>query len=68
MDEIELLAKLKQLLKNHDWYHQYSDDNRVYKQGVKQMDEIQEVMLHLELLSDDAFDKAEILWSKYDPR
>ena len=29
---------LDKMLENHDWYYQYSDDNRYYKRGSKEND------------------------------
>lgn len=39
-EDLEKLKKLKTLLKRHDWYFDYSDDGRVWREGKRQKDEI----------------------------
>ena len=34
------MKKLKEMLKNHDWFYQYSDDFRVWSSGSKEHDKI----------------------------
>ena len=36
--------KLKELLKNHDWYYQYSDDFSVYKNGSNELEAIHKII------------------------
>ena len=36
--------KLQELLKNHDWYYQYSDDFSVYKSGTNEVDAIHKII------------------------
>ena len=39
--------ELEELLKNHDWYYLYSDDNRVYIKGRDERDRIDELVTKL---------------------
>ena len=36
--------KLKEMLKNHDWYYNYSDDFRWYSKGVDELEAIHEII------------------------
>ena len=36
--------KLQELLKNHDWYYQYSDDFSVYTSGTNEVDAIHKII------------------------
>lgn len=36
------IAELATRMKNHDWYHSFSDDHGVYMRGVRDAQEIQE--------------------------
>ena len=36
--------KLQELLKNHDWYYQYSDDFSVYTSGRNELDAIHKII------------------------
>ena len=38
------MKKLKEMLKNHDWFYQYSDDFSVWKRGSKEYDAIHAVI------------------------
>ena len=59
------LQTLETLLKNHDWFYQYSDDNRVYEQGKFEWFMISKIM---ESLDDAGFsDKSSALYDKYLP-
>jgi len=43
-ENIKLLVKLEELLKNHDWYYNMSDDHRYYTRGRQESKEIQQTM------------------------
>lgn len=43
-ENIKLLVQLEELLKNHDWYYNMSDDNRYYTRGRQESEEIQQTM------------------------
>ena len=36
--------KLQELLKNHDWYYQYSDDFSVYTSGTNEVNAIHKII------------------------
>ena len=56
---------LEELLKNHDWFYQYSDDFRVYSSGQKTWDTINTV---IKVLEEAGFGKeADKLYEKYLP-
>ena len=59
------LKILEDLLKNHDWFYQYSDDFSVYKSGQEKWYKITDAMKALE---NDGFGKeADELYEKYLP-
>ena len=60
------LKTLEELLQNHDWFYQYSDDFSVYERGNRESDTINTVIKALEDagLSDEAND----LYEKYLPK
>ena len=59
------LQTLEELLQNHDWFYQYSDDNSVYERGDRESDTINTV---INALKDAGFDKeADALYDKYLP-
>jgi len=43
-ENIKLLVQLEELLKNHDWYYNMSDDHRYYTRGRQESEEIQQTM------------------------
>ena len=59
------LKTLESLLKNHDWFYQYSDDYSVYENGQRSLDTIQKIM---ETCKELGFSKeANDLYEKYEP-
>ena len=59
------LKTLEKLLKNHDWFYQYSDDYSVYERGDRESNIINEV---INALKDAGFGKeADDLYDKYLP-
>ena len=59
------LKTLEELLKNHDWFYQYSDDFNVYSSGQKTWNTINTV---IKALKDAGFSKeADDLYDKYLP-
>ena len=59
------LQTLDKLLKNHDWFYQYSDDYSVYECGDRELNTINEV---ISVLKDAGFGKeADDLYDKYLP-
>ena len=59
MDKYE---QLDDLLSRADWYYMRSDDNRVYKRGLKAMEEL--IQMRLDLPDQE---KAYKIWSKHTP-
>ena len=60
------LNTLEKLLKNHDWFYQYSEDYNVYEQGQTAWNAIAVVM---SALKDAGFEhEAEYLYEKYLPQ
>lgn len=41
-----MLTKVEfmEMLKNHDWYYQFSDDHRYWTRGTKEAEEIQKAI------------------------
>ena len=50
--------ELEELLKNHDWYYLYSDDNRVYVKGHEERERIDELVAKLGKTGEHLFDDA----------
>jgi hypothetical protein len=60
MDNESLFQELESLLKNHDWYHAWSDDNRAYRAGRDIQDRINSLINQLG-------PEGKILYNKYAP-
>jgi len=60
MDNESLFQELENLLKNHDWYYAWSDDNRVYRAGRDMQDQINSLINQLG-------SEGKILYNKYAP-
>lgn len=43
-DHLTNIVKLKQALRNHDWFYQFSDDHSVWQRGCRQGREINELI------------------------
>lgn len=41
------LQDLEAALRKHDWFHEYSDDHRVWKRGVEQWEAIRAMYMEL---------------------
>ena len=63
----ELRLKLKQQLEQHDWFYEYSDDNRYYKAGQKEFLDIWNVIEQLQAIGQDEFDQAITLYLRHKP-
>jgi len=57
------LKELEALLVSHDWYYAMSDDNRYYKRGRQQYEQIWKLMN--ELKDNGYFTESENLYDKY---
>ena len=65
LNNMSRLKKLEELLQNHDWFYQYSDDYSVYEQGKSAWYSITEV---IKALKDAGFGKeADDLYDKHLP-
>lgn len=58
------LEQLEEELKCHDWYFDYSDDHRVWKNGQAHRDKIRGMMSQLKK---DHPEEVKALWNKYAP-
>ena len=59
------LTTLETLLKQHDWYYQYSDDHRMWKRGKAEAEEIRR---QRDICCGAGFDNvAKELYNKYCP-
>ena len=60
------LKTLEELLQNHDWFYQYSDDYSVYERGLSTQTTISTA---IKVLEDAGFgDEANGLYEKYLPK
>ena len=60
------LKTLEELLQNHDWFYQYSEDFSVYERGLKAQETIN---IAIEVLEDAGLgDEANDLYEKYLPK
>lgn len=62
-ENIKLLVQLEELLKNHDWYYNMSDDHRYYTAGRKESQKIQQTIEKLN--NNNCSVMAQELYSKY---
>ena len=63
----ELRLKLKQQLESHDWFYQYSDDNRYYESGEKEYKEIWRTIEEIEEFGENEFDIAIDMFKAHKP-
>lgn len=66
MDKKKQLTLLAKKLKSHDWTYQKSDDNRAYKRGETEWNEISDLIGKLE--ASGAGDEAKKIWDKVAPK
>jgi hypothetical protein len=59
------IKELEQRLASHDWYFDYSDDSRAYKQGRENLNKIN--VLIKDLISNGQNAVVVKLWDKYCP-
>ena len=62
-----LLETLESQLKSHDWFYEYSDDNRYYNSGLKEFTDIWNVIEQLQAIGENEFDQAIALYKQYKP-
>jgi len=63
----ELRLKLKQQLESHDWFYQYSDDNRYYESGEKEYQEIWRTIEEMKEFGENEFDIAIDMFKVHKP-
>jgi hypothetical protein len=60
------LEEFEKALKGHDWYYEYSDDNRVWRAGTARYEEI--LKASRQLTEEGHGEAVQKMWLKYDPR
>ncbi|MCS5551602.1 MAG: hypothetical protein NZ811_08820 [Gammaproteobacteria bacterium] len=62
-----LLSTLEVQLKLHDWFFEYSDDQRYWEAGHKEREEIWETIEKLKLKGENELDQAMKLYKEFKP-
>ena len=62
-----LLDTLESQLKHHDWFYEYSDDNRYYNSGLREFQQIWQTIEQLQEVGENEFDQAIALYKQYKP-
>ena len=62
-----LLDTLESQLKHHDWFYEYSDDNRYYNSGLREFTQIWQTIEQLQEVGENEFDQAIALYKQYKP-
>ena len=62
-----LLDTLESQLKHHDWFYEYSDDNRYYNSGLREFTQIWQTIEQLQEIGENEFDQAIALYKQYKP-
>ena len=62
-----LLDTLESQLKHHDWFYEYSDDNRYYNSGLREFTQIWQTIEQLQEIGENEFDQAVALYKQYKP-
>ena len=62
-----LLDTLESQLKHHDWFYEYSDDNRYYNSGLREFQQIWQTIEQLQEIGENEFDQAIALYKQYKP-
>ena len=63
----KLIEELESKLKSHDWFYEYSDDNRYYNSGLLEFTDIWNVVEQLQAIGENEFDQAIALYKQYKP-
>ena len=63
----KLFEILESQLKSHDWFYEYSDDNRYYNSGLREFTQIWQTIEQLQAISEHAFDQAIAMYKEYKP-
>ena len=67
MEVQQLYDTLESQLKSHDWFYEYSDDNRYYNAGLQEFTEIWQVIEKLQAIGENEFDQAIDMYKKAKP-
>ena len=67
MEVQQLYDTLESQLKSHDWFYEYSDDNRYYKAGLQEFTEIWQVIEKLQAIGENEFDQAIAMYKEHKP-
>ena len=63
----QLYDTLESKLKSHDWFYEYSDDNRYYNSGLQEFTEIWQVIEKLQAIGENEFDQAIAMYKEHKP-
>ena len=53
MKDVEKLEKLKEMMKDHDWFYSFSDDGNVWERGTKEREELMKYIRKLLMVVND---------------
>ena len=63
----KLLDILESQLKSHDWFYEYSDDNRYYNSGLCEFTQIWQTIEKLQEIGENEFDRAIAMYKEHKP-
>ena len=63
----ELRGKLKEQLESHDWFYEFSDDNRYYEAGQKEFLDIWKTIEKMKEFGENEFDLAIEMFKLHKP-
>ena len=63
----KLREKLKQQLESHDWFYEFSDDNRYYEAGQKEFLDIWKTIEEMKEFGENEFDLAIEMFKLHKP-
>ena len=63
----KLFEILESQLKSHDWFYEYSDDNRYYNSGLREFTQIWQTIEQLQEIGENEFDRAIAMYKEHKP-
>ena len=63
----KLFEILESQLKSHDWFYEYSDDNRYYNSGLREFTQIWQTIEKLQEIGENEFDRAIAMYKEHKP-
>ena len=63
----KLFEILELQLKSHDWFYEYSDDNRYYNSGLREFTQIWQTIEQLQAIGENEFDRAIAMYKEHKP-